>query len=386
MQPSRLRDAFARRFGLEPAVVARAPGRVNLIGEHTDYNEGFVLPVALEPCTRVAAGPRGDGCICAVACDLEEEAVWPVDAWCRADCPHWTSYIAGVVVLLRARGAPLIGCNLIITSDVPVGSGLSSSAALEVSAAKALAALSGDAIDGTTLADLCGEAERRFAGVPCGIMDQYVSVLARADTAFLLDCRARSWEHVPLDLDEHVLVIVNSGVRHELAAGEYAKRRRECAAAVEYLRQWDPAVRALRDVDSAAVAAHTARLDPIAAKRARHVISENARTIQMADALRKRDWAEIGRLMAASHRSLRDDYEVSCRELDRLVEIVSEVPGVVGARMTGGGFGGCIVAIADRACLPEIASALREGYDGAGHGRSSILLSRAGGGAAIEAT
>ncbi len=379
----RITEAFAAWCGSPPAVVARAPGRVNLIGEHTDYNDGFVLPMALEQATWVAARPRSDEHMHARALEMEEEATWALAEWKRAAQPDWTSYVAGVAALLRKDGAELQGADVLIYSDVPVGGGLSSSAALEVAAALALAQLAGYAIGGRELADLCRAAEHEYAGVPCGIMDQYVSVLAEAGCAFLLDCRKRSWEHLPLDMPAHVVAVINSGVRHKLAGGEYAKRQEQCREAVRYFQGIDPNVQALRDLTITRVEAERARLGPEVYARALHVVTENRRTEAAAVAIRNADLSALGRLMAESHASLRDDYEVSCRELDLLVELVSEVDGVVGARMTGGGFGGCIVAIARRDAVPAIADVLQREYDGAGLGPSQMITSRPGAGAGL---
>jgi galactokinase len=357
---------------------------VNLIGEHTDYNDGFVLPMALEHSTWVAAAPRQDRLIRAVAANLGREHTWPIDGWNPADRPDWTSYIAGVAVLLEQRGVRLGGCDLLVHGDVPVGGGLSSSAALEVATGLALTALTGAMLEPVELADLCRTAEHQFARVPCGIMDQYVSVLAQAECAFLLDCRTRVWEHIPLMLGEHVVLVVDSGVRHKLAAGEYAVRQRQCHEAVDYFRRLNPQVRALRDVDLETVEAHASRMPAEVAARARHVVSENQRTQAAAQALRSGDLTQFGRLMNASHASLRDDYQVSCAELDLLVEIVGKLPGVLGARMTGGGFGGCVVALAGHDGVPQIETALRREYDARGYGPAHLILSRPGPGATSE--
>lgn len=375
---------FQRRMGRPATVVARAPGRVNIIGEHTDYNEGFVFPMALEQCTWVAAAPRTDGQLRVAAAEVNDEQQWPRGAWSAQGFPGWTNYVAGVETLVGALrpGAP--GADVLIASDVPVGSGLSSSAALEVSAALAFAALGGVTLEGQPLADLARRAEHEYAHVPCGIMDQYVSVLARRAHAFLLDCRSRTWEHVPLRLGDAVVLVVNSGVRHALASGEYAVRQKQCQAAVAYFRQYNPAVRALRDVTSADVEAHRQQLEPLVAARARHVTTEDERTQAAAAALRKGDLETLGRLLYASHESLRRDYEVSCPELDLLVDIVRGVPGAYGARMTGGGFGGCIVAIVKQAAVPAVTEAVRARYDAAGHGPSYAIVTQPGPGAALE--
>jgi galactokinase len=383
-QPPRdLPEQFAQRFGRPCTVLARAPGRVNLIGEHTDYNDGFVLPMALERNTWVAGAPRRDGQVRVYARELDSSALWTIGAWRDAGQPDWTAYVAGVADKLTTADGRRPGYDLLIASDVPVGGGLSSSAALEVATAQAVSHLAGQPLAGRALADLCRAVEHEYACVPCGIMDQYVSVLAQAEHAFLLDCRARTWEHIPLALGEHVMLIINSGVRHKLAAGEYAQRQQQCQEAVACFRRLDARVTALRDVTPDQVAAHAAQLGPIVAARARHVTTENQRTVAAGSALRHGDLPTLGRLMNGSHESLRDDYQVSCRELDLLVEIARSVPGVLGARMTGGGFGGCIVALVPRAAVPIIEAAVRTRYDAAGYGPAHALLSQAGPGAAL---
>jgi galactokinase len=379
-----MRGEFAARFGRPAAVVARAPGRVNLIGEHTDYNDGFVLPLAIEPSTWAAAGPRDDDQLHVVSTNLNDEQQWPIAGWDADRYPSWTSYVAGVALLLRQRGAVLRGADLLIRSDVAPGSGLSSSAALEVATALALGTLAGDVLQGPALADLCRRAEHEYAHVPCGLMDQFVSVLAQAGCAFLLDCRARTGEHIPLQLGDHVVLVVNSGVRHALGSSEYPLRQQQCRQALAYFRTRDPQVRALRDVSSETARAHRDRLDPVVAARALHVTTENERTLAAARALKSGHLAELGPLLYASHASLRDDYQVSCRELDLLVEIVRAVPGVLGARMTGGGFGGCIVALVRRERVVEVERAVRAHYDGAGFGPAHLIVTRAGPGATIE--
>ena len=371
-------------------MVARAPGRVNLIGEHTDYNDGFVLPMALEQSTWAAAAPREDAIVCVRSAQEGFQAqTWPLGGWQRERQPKWTAYVAGVVELLRERGARLPGFDLLIASDVPVGGGLSSSAALEVSTGLALAHLAGEPLSTAELADLARAAEHQYANMPCGIMDQYISVLGEAGSALLLDCRSRSYEHIPLKLDGHRILVVNSGVKHDLGASEYPKRQQQCQAAVRYFQRVNRDVRALRDVSSETVRAHASQMDPLAFARALHVTTEDERTVAAAAALRSGNLPELGRLLLASHNSLRDSYEVSCRELDLLVELVSAVPGVVGARMTGGGFGGCIVAIAVPSAIPAVQAVLRDKYDQKGRdgqdGRHATLLeTRAGVGARIE--
>ncbi|MCH7871047.1 MAG: galactokinase, partial [Planctomycetes bacterium] len=279
MDRAALLSAFAEGFGRPCRVITRAPGRVNLIGEHTDYNEGFVLPIACQQSTRVACAGRDDSVACVISESIDARHEWALGRWHRDESPHWSGYVAGVAELLRERGAPISGFDMLIASDVPVGGGLSSSAALEVAAAKALACLAGHAIDDEQLAILCRRTEHEYAGVPCGIMDQTISILARADTALLLDCRNREFEHVPLSLGDKAVVVIDSRVRHELADGEYAQRQRQCADAVRFFQTLDPAVRSLRDVSVDALQAQESRMDPLTASRARHVVTENQRVL-----------------------------------------------------------------------------------------------------------
>jgi galactokinase len=384
MNQSEMRDRFSARFGSECQTVARAPGRVNLIGEHTDYNDGFVLPIASEQDVWTAAAARNDGMARVFSTELGDEQTWPVDGWRAAGFPHWTSYVAGVASLLRARGARLEGFDLLISGDVPLGGGLSSSAALEVASALALARIANQPIEARELVDLCRQAEHDFARVPCGLMDQSIALLAKAGTALLLDCRSRDCRHIPFELERHVIVVVDSGVRHELAASEYAHRQHECREATEYFRRLNPEVKALRDVSLDMLRDHASGMDSIAAARARHVLSENERTLAAAEALHAGDLAEFGRLMHESHRSLRDDYEVSCHELDQLVRIVSSVEGVVGARMTGGGFGGCIVALVLETAVARVEQAIHAEYEGGAAGPVRALRTRASRGASVE--
>jgi len=381
---AQLRDAFVARFGRACQVVSRAPGRVNLIGEHTDYNDGYVLPIAIEQSAWAAAAPRSDQTLCASSTHAREQRSWPIDRWTRTQQPHWTSYVAGVATLLRRRGARLGGCDLLIESDVPPGGGLASSAALEVAVALALAYLSGEPLEATELIDLCRQAEHEFAGVPCGLMDQTVSLLAQQDTALLLDCRARKAEHVPARLDGHAILVIDSGVRHELAAGEYVRRQEQCRAAVEYFQRFQPNVRGLRDVSLDTVRAHASQMDPLGAARSMHVASEIERTLAAAKALRGGRLDELGQLMKESHRSLRDDYEVSCPEIERLVDAVREVPGVLGARLTGAGFGGCVVVLARASSVEPLAQLVTSG--GRPPLAASVLRVRPARGAGLEFT
>lgn len=353
-----LREQFQEQFGAAPSAIARAPGRVNLIGEHTDYNEGYVLPIAIEQSTWSLAAPRQDGLACVRSTNLHDTRQWPLDAWPRGELPHWTSYVAGITAMLRRRKSHLGGFNLLIHSEVPIGGGLSSSAALSVSSLMALAYLAGEPLETSEFVELCRQAEQEFAGVPCGLMDPTVSLLAKSGHALSLDCRTRKVEHVPLELGDLRLLVIDSGVRHELAAGEYAKRQQECRAAVEYFKRVNPAVRALRDVSSDTVRSHALQMDPMAASRALHVTSENERVQTAVLSLKRGKLDVFGALMRESHVSLRDQYQVSCRELDDLFDLLRKLPGALGVRMTGGGFGGCMIVLAKDSAIPSLTELL----------------------------
>ncbi len=365
-----MRDAFAHEFEGTPAV-SRAPGRVNLIGEHTDYNDGFVLPVAIDLYTYAAACIRSDGRVRVRSLQQPDGAEFSVtDA--ASHCGrtgHWSDYIVGVVRVLRDYGVHLTGADLLVHGEVPLGAGLSSSAALGVAAAQVLLDLAGADIPPPVLATLCQRAENEFVGTRCGIMDQYASAYGSAGHALLLDCRTVRHELVPLDgigptsdRTDVSVVICNTMVRHELASGEYNVRRAECAAGVAEFVRRGVAASALRDVSPVTLARHAATMDRTLLRRCRHVIHENGRVADAAAALRKGDFARVGRLMYASHASLRDDFEVSCEELDTMVDIAARIPGVYGARMTGGGFGGCTVNLVRAESATRFAHEVRTRY------------------------
>jgi galactokinase len=363
-----LKEQFHRLFGpgrgSERVHVVRAPGRVNLIGEHTDYNDGFVLPMAIEPEVRVVCRARNDGIVRLVSTAFPDKpAEFSVQ---KKIVPSpkgsWDNYSRGVAAEMIAAGIPLVGMDALFSNTLPVGGGLSSSAAIEVATARALLTLAGVDMDPSRVALLCQKAEHDFAGVPVGIMDQTIVAGGKAGHAMLLDCRDLSKQFVPLDTRELRVVIVNSMVRPELSEGEYAKRRQQCAEAVRYFQRENPAVRALRDVSLQEVAAAEGKLPDLIFRRARHVVTENARTTEAATQLGRHNYEEVGKLMAESHRSLRDDYEVSAPELDFLVEQAAAVRGVYGARMTGGGFGGCIVALAQPRAVDPLREHLKKVY------------------------
>jgi len=336
-----LAERFEKAYGIVPRIY-RAPGRVNLIGEHTDYNDGFVMPAAIEFYTWVAVGRRDDFRLHVESAQFPEAAEWPMDTLSGPPRQHWSDYVRGVAAVLQAAAYRLSGANLTIHGQVPLGAGLSSSAALEVSTALALLSAANRHAPKLELAQLCQRAEHEYAGTRCGIMDQFIATFGKSGHALMLDCR--SLDYKLLSLPETVrLVICNSMVKHELAAGEYNHRRSDCETGVRILRQYLPAVRALRDVSLPDLEIHRNAMSDIVYRRCRHVITENQRVLDAAEALQSGDLTRFGQLMYASHHSLRDDYEVSCKELDLLVKLAEEHEGVYGARMTGGGFGGCTI-------------------------------------------
>jgi len=319
----------------------RAPGRVNLIGEHTDYNDGFVMPVALGFSTWAKISPLENRKLQIYSENFGEEVEVNLDER-LAPRGDWSDYPVGVAVELEKAGHRLRGARLEIRGEVPIGSGLSSSAAVEVATACALVAISDLQVDKRELARLCRRAENEFVGARVGIMDQFVSLFGEAHKALLLDCRSLEFRLLPLP-DNVRLIICNTMVKHALASSAYNERREQCEAGVKHLAQFLPHVTALRDVTIEELEQHRAGLSEVVYRRCRHVITENARVLSAADALERSDLLAFGRLMRESHQSLRDDYEVSSEELDLMVELAQKVEGVYGARMTGGGFGGCTI-------------------------------------------
>jgi len=328
----------------------RSPGRVNLIGEHTDYNDGFVLPAAIDFSTWAAAVPREDGMFIIRSANFSETFEFQLDALPQSPQRHWTDYPVGVLRAVLESGWRGGGAELLIHGEVPIGAGLSSSASLETVVALALFSMSGETRSRTEIAQLCQRAEREFVGVQVGIMDQFVACHGRASHALLLDCRSLEYRHVRLP-ESITLVICNTMVHHSLASSAYNQRRAECEDGVRLLAQRLPGITALRDVTPGQLEKYRDDLPLFVYRRCRHVVAENERVPAAADALEHHDLLRMGELMFESHRSLRDDYDVSCAELDLMVELASLVSGVYGARMTGGGFGGCTINLvsADRA-------------------------------------
>jgi galactokinase len=358
--PAEIAAKFTARFGKKPGIY-RAPGRVNLIGEHTDYNDGYVLPAAVDLSCWVGVAPRDDRQLVIYAENYSEQIEVHLDALAAWEKKPSAAYPAGVAWSLEQAGHRLRGCDLYIAGDVPMGSGLSSSASIEVATALALLEVAGIQLDRKKVALLCQRAENEFVGARCGIMDQFISCHGKAGHALLLDCRSLHARAIPLPADV-ALVVCNTMVKHNLAANEYNKRRAECEEGVGLLKAVLPAIIALRDVTSAQLEEHRQLLPRKIYQRCRHVVTENERVLHAADAFQKGDLPTVARLMADSHASLRDDYEVSCRELDLMVEIAASQRGVLGARMTGGGFGGCTVNLVKHADVEAFVAAIRREY------------------------
>lgn len=356
----KLRAEFRGRFGGE-ARVFRAPGRVNLIGEHTDYNEGFVMPAAIGFDTWVAAAPVTSGEFVVYSAQQRETASFPATEMNPVPRHDWSDYVRGVKVQLERAEIPCKGVNLLVDGQVPIGAGLSSSAAIEVASAIALLDSAGADLDRVSIARLCQRAENEFVGARCGIMDQFTSLHGQRGHAILLDCRSLEYRPLPLP-DDVKLVICNTMVKHSLAAGEYNARRAECEACVRELSRMHPGITALRDVSENEVQDVVQKLPDPLLRRARHVVSENARVLRAGKALESGDMQQLGDLMYESHASLRDDYQVSCRELDLMVELACGMAGVVGARMTGGGFGGCTINLVKVNAVDAFVEQVSKGY------------------------
>ena len=378
---SRAAQLFARCFGRPPRWLVAAPGRVNLIGEHTDYNDGFVLPMAIRRYILIAADANAKRQVTLHSETTGETASFSVRPKVERGEPGWSNYVRGVIAGFQKLGKGTTGFDAVIESTLPLGGGLASSAALEVATATLLEAMAGTALEPLEKALLCQQAEHDFAGVPCGIMDQFTSILAQEDHALLLDCRSRTATSVAMTDPTVTVLIINTNVRHKLAESEYAKRRSQCEAAARVLK-----VAALRDATPEALEAARRQMEPVVFRRARHVISENARTVQAAQAIQASDWAKVGELMYASHASLREDYEVSCPELDTVVEIaqaIGEAGGMIGCRMTGGGFGGCAVSLVKTDAVQRTTRALDGAYEKKTGHQVNIFSSRPAAGARV---
>ena len=374
----RVTNAFTERFGQSPELVVRAPGRVNLIGEHTDYNDGFVLPCAIGPATMIAVRKRDDDIVEVVAADFEDagdrfDLKTPLE---RNSKQPWADYVRGMISALQKEGHALSGAQIAIAGNLPKGAGLSSSASLEVALGKAMLALAGTDIDNTRLAQIAQMAECDFVGTKCGIMDQLISAQGKDGHALLIDCRSLELTDAPIPADVAIM-IVHSGVTRELTDGHYNERRRQCEAAASAM-----GVAALRDADLNMLA--KANLDATTMARARHVITENQRTLDAADALAAGDLSALGLLMAQSHASMRDDFEITVPAIDALVMLLQKFIGSEGgARMTGGGFGGACVAVMPAEKVSDVRVAIEANYKTPDGTLPLIMIERPGAGVSI---
>ena len=375
---------FQKHYGRPPRWIVAAPGRVNVIGEHTDYNDGFVLPMAIERYAIMAADSASSSSSSSLSIydtHFKESATIDISAPVTKGQPKWSNYIRGVLAGFQQRGVTIPALDVAFMSTVPLGGGLSSSAALEVCTATLMEAATGKKIDPVEKALLAQKAEHEFAGVPCGIMDQFISTLGQEGHLLLLDCRTRKTELVPMSDPSMALLVVNTNVKHELGSGEYAKRRAECEEAARIL-----GVKSLRDATADQLEKAKGKLSQVVCRRARHIIGEIERTVHAAEGIRHSNWPTVGQLMYASHYALRDDYEVSCKELDVVVDIAEEIGykgGVYGCRMTGGGFGGCCVALVKAGSVPEITKRIAAEYKARTGIDSTIFASRPAAGATI---
>ena len=360
MKAHELTQHFERLFGTRPRIF-RAPGRVNLIGEHTDYNDGFVMPAAVAFSTYVAVAPRPDRKLVIHSEEFPGNFEFDLDHLPERRTGAWCDYVLGVASVLQQRGLKFGGASLLVHGEVPIGAGLSSSAAVEVASALALMSMGEAQLQLPEVAKLCQKAENNFVGAKVGIMDQFVSCMGKAGHAFLLDCRSLEFRFVPIPTGIR-LVVCNTMVKHDLATGAYNTRRAECEEGARLFAKWDPAVRALRDVSVDLLDQHLHDLPPTIGKRCSHVVRENQRTLDAARLLTEGDLAQVGTLMCESHNSLRDLYEVSCRELDIMVDAAEGLAGFVGGRMTGGGFGGCTVNLVREENAEGFAKGIAERY------------------------
>ncbi len=358
--PAALRVLHENRYHITPHIYV-APGRVNLIGEHTDYAEGFVMPAAIDFATLAAVSPRGDGQVVIYAENFGEERAYPANALPTKASGEWSDYPLGVLATLAGEGYTIPAMSLSLWGDVPLGSGLSSSAAVEVATATAVTGLMGLTIPGPKLARLCQRAENEFVGANCGIMDQFISANGAEDHALLLDCRDLSYRLAPIPADM-ALVIANTMVKHSVAGSGYTTRRAQAEEACAILATHRPEIRFLRDATVADLEAWGHEIPPNSLKRARHIITENVRTVAASEALLANDMPTVGRLMHEAHVSYSKDFEASCEEADTMVDLAQDLPGLIGARLTGGGFGGCTINVVQKEHAVEFAAALKERY------------------------
>ena len=378
-----IEESFHRIFGALPEIVVRAPGRVNLIGEHTDYNDGFVLPAAIDRVIHYAGRRRTDRRVRVYSENFQASVEFDLEDIRKASDNTWSNFLRGVAKFLEDDGHRLTGADIAFGGNVPLASGLSSSAAVEVGATAFWNKLLGLELDPVYAVKLARRTENEFVGVPCGIMDQFISALGRRDHALFLDCRDLTYQHVPLHAGVKI-VVCNSGVKRALAQSEYEVRLKQCREAVAKIASTGRAVKSLRDVRLSDLEGARGTVDPLLWRRAHHVVSENARTVEAVKVLKGGNLERFGELMNQSHESLRDDYEVSSKELDTLVELARRQDGVLGARMTGAGFGGCTVNLVRADAAEGFARAVANGYQEALGIKGEVYVCQASDGALVS--
>lgn len=360
-----LKERFQTTFDTtDEPIIVRSPGRVNIIGEHTDYNDGFVLPAAIDKAAYVAVSKREDDNISMYANEFGQKHDTSLAALTKTEI-GWPNYIMGVVDQLQKAGKAVGGFNLLVDGDIPIGAGLSSSAALECATVFALNELFALNITRAEMAPIAQHAEHEFAGVNCGIMDMFASLFGKKDHAINLDCRSLEYEYIPLDLKGYKILLLNTNVKHELSSSAYNTRRQQCEQGVAWVKEHVPSVKALRDVTVAMLDEHVLPKDKLIYQRCRYVVDENNRLLQACEDLKKGDIHSLGKKMFETHDGLSRDYEVSCKELDFLVDQVRNNKAVLGARMMGGGFGGCTINLVEESAIEKLAAEVKEAYDAA---------------------
>lgn len=357
----KIANIFFEKFSAQPEIYC-SPGRINILGEHTDYNEGFVLPAAIDKNIYVAISKRADSEVHLFACDFNELFITDINKIKPAD-KQWPNYILGVVDQLQKNGYHIGGFNLVIDGDIPIGAGLSSSAAVECASLFALNVVFNLGLTKLQMAPLAQKAEHVYAGVHCGIMDQFASLFGKKEHAIKLDCRSMQYEYIPANMGNYKIILFNSNVKHNLASSEYNTRRKQCEEGVAIISQNNPSVKSLRDVDMNMLNKHAALIDPVVYKRCKYVVQENERLLGACEDLKLSDLQALGIKMYETHEGLRKDYEVSCKELDFLVNYVKAIPSVAGARMVGGGFGGCSINLIHKDAVDKIISDISVAYE-----------------------
>ena len=384
MSPSELvRKKFTTLFSGPDPLIVRSPGRVNLIGEHTDYNHGFVLPAAIDKAIYIAIGRREDNELHLVSLDLDRTYRGDLDDL-KPSPLHWPDYLLGVVQQLQQTGHRFSGFNLVFAGDIPLGAGMSSSAALECATAFALNELFALNVDRLSMVKLSQKAENVFVGVQCGIMDQFASMFGRRDHVIRLDCQSLEYTYFPFNLEGIRIVLLDSNVKHSLASSEYNTRRQQCEAGVRLVRAHHPGVTSLRDVTPEMLDNYVAPVDKLIDRRCRFIVGENARLLAATEDLQKGDLAAFGRKMFQTHYGLSQDYEVSCEELDFLVEQVKDDPAVLGARMMGGGFGGCTINLVKEEAIDALVSRITPVYQKAMHKELKVYIAKIENGTSIQ--